>query len=583
MADPFATIDFPGVESPIRISGAYSLGTSPSVFMLYMHPQDAQISEIGDLIVQFGSRVLRLRDCKADYSRPVYGTEGHEVEVPIFDRRWKWKFAEISGSYNRRVPQPDGSEVVNAQNLRTPQELAAMLLDAMGESGYDVSKLPNDVYPPVSWDRDPADAELEKLVGSLGCAIAPPDIVTNRVRIVKLGDGPDLPDDIDLANAQLTFNSAERPDFVKVLCDETLVQARLRLEAVGLDTDDRVKPVDSLDYTPDNGWGAEPFTMPNVLANYGRKAWELAQQTVFRWFRPRFDVPDDWIIVPLPGFGDFAVVVDNVDMIQLVDFRLEAFKTGSSHKRKPAEVYGDWWIGNTGDPLNTSDVDTSNRYTRYIRPGTTDDRGFSIDSAAGLVKFSEQVLLVDGTASSGYSYGAPDLWLECAFSMRDVDRNGTGSWAPSRYEYALSLGPPLNSGAEIARRPGLRLEIVESVDESVLNGNRGSEYTNNLDDIQGELEHVAEYEALKWASHIAGDASYNGLAVVTPNGTWRQVAWKIDEGGGVDTMISLNTETYPYVPPYTKRVSGTRVRGSENVSPGEADKTRRLTRARGDE
>jgi hypothetical protein len=67
------------------------------------------------------------------------------------DRRERWKkVAPISGEYNTiRV-----GEVVSARQ-KTFRELGTILMTALGEPSADVSVLPTNIYPPVSWECEP--------------------------------------------------------------------------------------------------------------------------------------------------------------------------------------------------------------------------------------------------------------------------------------------------------------------------------------------------------------------------------------------------------------------------------------------
>ncbi|MCX8092493.1 MAG: hypothetical protein N3I86_16450, partial [Verrucomicrobiae bacterium] len=54
--------------------------------------------------------------------------------VRIQDRRWKWRFGQISGEYN--VRRDDNQQNFLLGTARNPQQLARLCLDAMGEQNY---------------------------------------------------------------------------------------------------------------------------------------------------------------------------------------------------------------------------------------------------------------------------------------------------------------------------------------------------------------------------------------------------------------------------------------------------------------
>ncbi len=143
---------------------------------------------------------------------------------------------------------------------RTPQELAELYLNAMGEVDYDISELPDDTRPPVDHDYDnPAEA-LAALCESLGCRIVLQ--LDNTVKLVRSGAGAGLPAEFLLEDS-LTIDLPEKPDKIAVVCGPSLYQVDFPLEAVGLDRDttsggdptDTIKPIDELSYKPSGGWG----------------------------------------------------------------------------------------------------------------------------------------------------------------------------------------------------------------------------------------------------------------------------------------------------------------------------------------
>ena len=282
------------------------------------------------------------------------------------------------GSIQDGDPSGSGGLVVDTE--RTPQELAALYLDAMGESGYDVSALPNDSRPAVEHDFDnPAEA-LADLCDSLGCRVVLR--LDNTVAIVQVGVGADLPASLLLEDSA-TPNPPEMPDNIAVVCGPSVYQVDFPLEAVGLDvatlaggeSNETIQPIDELSYTPVGGWSVADLP---YLLNVGTAAGEadvtglrsLATKSVFRYYR---------IMMPVnvPGYDDAAdgLVTKLEQILPLIE---EQAATGlENHNLVPlaATVFGVWYPapGRTGQFGRRADrtgrLPAGGRSGRYVQVG----------------------------------------------------------------------------------------------------------------------------------------------------------------------------------------------------------------------
>src|SRR5262245_22963248 len=91
---------FPGVNSVISCSYTCSHGTSPSVAVLEIVPQPNVIAAGGSLVFFFDGFTLTIPNCKVDQASLRYDAQGFVWSLSIFDRRWRWAFGEVSGSWN---------------------------------------------------------------------------------------------------------------------------------------------------------------------------------------------------------------------------------------------------------------------------------------------------------------------------------------------------------------------------------------------------------------------------------------------------------------------------------------------------
>src|SRR5262245_23514925 len=98
-----ALLRFPGIQQVIRWSFTLSHGAAPSVATVDVAPQAGAPAEVGTLQIVFGSLRLQFPDCVVDHALVRRSPAGMVVGLTLLDRRWKWKFGEISGRYNLRT------------------------------------------------------------------------------------------------------------------------------------------------------------------------------------------------------------------------------------------------------------------------------------------------------------------------------------------------------------------------------------------------------------------------------------------------------------------------------------------------
>src|SRR5574341_1011890 len=356
---------FPGVNQVVSATYTLSHGITPGVATIECAPQFGFVGAGGTLLFTFGPFNVAFAGCKVDTFSFRFTDQGQIWALQIFDRRWKWAFGEVWGRFNVRLPD----ESVDSLTARTPQELAAYLLDAMGEIGYEVTQLPNDTRPEVEWEAANPAQELADLCEKLGCHV----VLTlgGYVQICQIGVGAALDTTVDVLQNSLTIDPPERPDSLKVVCGKTRYEAVLRLEAVGLDTDGTVKPIDSLSYTPTGGWSVvKPDGFLQVAAGEAR---ELAKATVFRWYRITDRSPaDSNQPLSLPDYGE---VFNYRDLLPLEDGLIESYQdTSGNVKAEEAIITGDFWDGQLG-------------YTNLVGQRYKGD--FSIHGEDGIIEFSD--------------------------------------------------------------------------------------------------------------------------------------------------------------------------------------------------
>ncbi len=497
--------EFPGLEG-VLISGAFTLahGISPSVAQLEVVPQWTPYSDGGTLAVTFDRVRIEFPECRLADARLRRSQGGYVVGLTIIDRRWKWAFGAISGRYNLRL----ADESIDPQTQRTPQQLARLLLDAMGETNYDVSLLPDGARPMVDWDSAVPAQALADMCDALGCRVVLG--LDNRVRIVRAGFGGALPE-AGRVTDRIGIDPAERPDALAVVCGPTRYQARWELEAVGLDIDGAVKPIDDLSYAPAAGWRNEyPGAFVGIESARLRR---LAIESVFRWYRIKreaasrsdlFDGVDQrvtelWQILPVEG-----VLVET------------ARDANGRPQPVPAFVEGASW--NLGTEL-----------ANVARDARTVE-GFQINRAEGIVEFDRPVYKLDPDDSTT---AAAELFLTCAFSLRERTAR-----LPARQTFLRQL-KGTRYGTGMLALP--HEEIVQTVQFDYDAQNNRTGVVTNLSDVSAEAQRFLDAAESVFEAAETQTVTYAGIVPLQPDGAIRQVTWQVGRSGAT-TTASRNTE-----------------------------------------
>src|SRR5690349_6578338 len=99
-----ANITFGPLASIRGMEGSLTRGIYPSVFTLYCLPTD-NLDSIGTLSFSDGSNTISLSNCAIGgaFIRKPYDGKWPSQAIHVLDRRWKWRFSNVSGDWNRRL------------------------------------------------------------------------------------------------------------------------------------------------------------------------------------------------------------------------------------------------------------------------------------------------------------------------------------------------------------------------------------------------------------------------------------------------------------------------------------------------
>jgi hypothetical protein len=550
---------FPGIRQTKSCTFTLSHGITPSVAVLEFAPPAEFTGEGGDLVFLYGNASIVFPDCKVDFQTLQRTDHGLIWSFHILDRRWKWRFGSISGTYNVRL---DDGTIDPAYQL-APQDLATLLLQTMGESAFDVSQLPNDSYPFVEWAADNPAQALADLCDSLGCRVVL--TLSNAVLIARIGVGVQLPDG-PMVNNSLSINPPELPDSITVVGGKARYQTDWVLYPVGLDSNGQIKPLSRLSYAPSpssgDGMGGfslsafppffddisdvaitmassqPPQTQALVLPQCEPQLTlrKLAQLSVWRWFQIQLLNPDG--SSPFRGIPGCPVKITDLKQIELESEQVAVMLDPTDGKvvNIPAMVHGRFY---------------SDDFAFAVTPfGTQYQKGFSIDPVHRMVKFSDYVYAyeVDGSGNNtGYLQESPPvLYLRTACSVRDPQ-----TFAFVRSIYTIPLGGTWNTGTKIVKRDEIVLGSIANWD--VAGGSMRSLGTSdNSQDVQAESQYYANAATLEFQLTDPQEIHYAGLVPISPDGAIQQITWSVGTPW-TTTRVCRNNEFSPAVPPYRTR------------------------------
>jgi hypothetical protein len=286
---PVAT--YPGVTGVLSFDMTTSIGITPAIIGMTCYP-DSVPEAFGDLAIGDGdSDPIDVPDCLLQYQETVVSKGDKVMVIRLLDRRWKWRDAyPIDGHYN----QQDRNRKLIPWTVLSPYQLARLCLAALGEYAIDGSipagtiDLPGGlarasvigVIPPrdvtndqlvdpyqdylrlgqnltetktnpvVAWQSTPAAVALANLVEQYGRAVVL-DPIDNKVRIVKLGTGTELPEGGRIIQSDGNSTTGEPiPTELIARGNPTRYQPRLYCRPVGRDWDGNYYPHERLSYAP---------------------------------------------------------------------------------------------------------------------------------------------------------------------------------------------------------------------------------------------------------------------------------------------------------------------------------------------
>lgn len=468
-----------------------SRGVTPSVFTIYMKPQDNLDEGVQTLTYGTGNNLLSLSGCVLSqaFVRKNYDRKAPIWAVTGLDRRWQWKFCTISGDYNRR--KPDGT--LDTSTQKTPAELATLIGGALFET-IDVSRMPSGVFPRVQWKNQRADLALQALCDYVACEVIL-NPVNNKVEIWPLGSGQSIQTGLTEIRPQYRFfPRSDIPSRVEVHGGDSLYQHKLQLRTVLRNQNGDQKLITNWEGLAYAAVPTEsPWSFQDISTTANR---ENAYEGYFREFRVTGQSDGS---TQVPGC---PIAVTKIDQYLLNDFTLSNEKDLEGYYRPlPYYLSGDYYAY-TDLPNNTSNA----RFTGDSR----------LYPERRIIKTDYPVFKLDASGK----YSEPAFYLNTSYRVRDS--------AGQVVHIVRSGNVGGSGGALILRRPELYATYTST--------------TNTEAQANTEADAYVQIFSQKYASPQASEITYAGMYGGSTDGRVAQIRWDILPTLGVRTSVYENYE-----------------------------------------
>lgn len=524
-------VSFSGISDICQAEFTLSHGVKPSSCHIMFRPQDV-VTRIGTLVLTDDTNTLSFSDCAIVTSSLRLSDEAHPhyLTAEILDRRWRWKYRQVSGNFNRRL---DDATIDSGTARTFEQIILDVFAPVLGGTWVIVDPSGGVATPECTWHGHRADEALGWLCDAMGYRVilGADDVIYIASAIAGAPVGA-IPDQ---RNDEFQVTPAAIPSFIRVMFGELLVQSKLKLRAVGQDIDGDIKPIDQLSYAPAGGWSSEhPMIFPSLNTDLYAKA--LAFRTVFRWYQ---------VVSQAEGglrphqFPDAAAITSIKQLLPIRDTLLSVYDdpldAGSPH---PAFVEGKFFAQGM-DPKNTPAA--AALLSHY-------DGEFTIDGDLGLVKFERPVYqLVEETAvNANFTLAEADLYLTCSYPVRRTLSDG-------HIRYVSDLNVPASQDptgtSDVVHRPELHYNHVVSYRTDFPRLPQGS--SSNAAQLNALGLNLCSMRLREYGLPAHSDVTWNGLKLIGPNGFIRQVTWLLDiSDNGIRTRVGFNYDWSPYVENY---------------------------------
>jgi hypothetical protein len=505
-------VSYPGLE--IRYASmSFSRGVTPSVATVLAVPQGTLDLSPRTLTFEFNGQTVQFQDAaihSAYVRRRRAGGWLHSIQ--ILDRRWRWAFGGIGGEFNKR--SPSGS--IAQADQRTPAQLMTLCLNAMGEAGYDLSRVPSGVFPYVNWDGGNPALALADLCDYVACEVVL-NHLTNRVEIWPLGVGNTNPTGFGEEHPKFAYKApAKIPSSIQVHCGPSRFQNKLKLRAVLTDNTGTQKLINESSITPSGGWVTQALHFPGVSA----ASQAVAVDQAWKDFRVVGQADGSLAVPQCPS------TITSVGQYHLSDYQLLAETDTTGTLRALPYAVGGTFFSYSEVPGNFTNTHWAGRTTLHK------DRR--------LVRLHDPCIAL----TSAGLLTEPTLFLVTSYTVTDTD----GS--PIHVFRSGNVGG--GGGTLVLLRP----EIFSAHNTTYSQGGDGTSIVgtvNNLTDVNAEADQYIQMFQRKFGQPFASELTYAGIIPGTLDGNVCQVRWELGVNRDPKTMACEVEELDVSATPKTER------------------------------
>lgn len=470
-------ISLPGLNYPLNATAVLLRGPAPSRILGLAAQQPTVSSPVGTLSLHSNGSYYHFQNAASVsyHVRQSMRRHGENVlSVSYEDRRWKWRYASVSGCFNERLP--DCSIKYSSKHpgyRRNARELFTYVLSAAGDASGDVSSVPSNIYPRCEWQDTPCDEALAQLCDVCRCTIVLD--ASNQIRVFREGSGSELQSG-QITHSVTSMRIGALPDAVAIGCGPTRFQSKFLLEAVGLDTDGYIRKIAELSYAPDDGWSDQwPGAFPGVEED---KRY-LAHRTVWRWYRIKEQANGG---LSIPGIDE---TVSSPDQYQITNWLVDTGKDPDDMPRPlPAYVQGSYY------PQTDLQANTE---TKAHLPAP-----FTIIPELGIVEFAYPVWY----ANDGYY--EPSLYLTTGYTLK----RGDGSGHVRHSQRRSCTHPSAGTSDFVIRHPELwKTHVVRYSEDDI----SVSSTEDNLSSIIPEINQYLDLNEQVYSNRTVKDVRYAGV------------------------------------------------------------------------